>query len=198
VNLNTTFTRENADDMEEIVEFAKREVIPVRTASYLFPPTRGGEGDEHIFLSPEEQGEATAKFDWLTLEPEKLAGRVEMIKNLLAGEMPHPTTESRAAACTAGRGSFWITWDGKMSPCGMLNSYEDVTEQSFSEAWSKTQKNIARYLLPEPCIGCNYQPICPSCVAVFANADGDDGMLQEKMCRRTKTYASKLLEYAAL
>ena len=194
VNLNTTFTRENVDDMDKIVEFAKREAIPVRTASYLFPPVRGGEGNDNIFLSPEEQGEAAAKFDWLTLEPEKLANRVEMIGKLLTGEAVRPSTPSRAAACTAGRGSFWITWDGKMSPCGMLNSYEDVTGQSFTQAWANTRSNIRHYLLPEACIGCNYQTICPSCVAVFAD---EDGMLQEDMCRRTKAYATKLLEYIA-
>ncbi len=198
VNLNTTFTRENVDDMEKIVEFAKREAIPVRTASYLFPPVRGGEGDQHIFLTPEEQGEAAAKFDWLTLEPEKLASRVEMIQKMLAGEMVRPAIQSRAAACSAGRGSFWITWDGKMSPCGMLNSFEDVTGQTFAEAWANTRSNIKQYLLPEACIGCNYQTICPTCVAVFAEGDGNNETLREKMCRRTKSYAVKLQKNTGL
>jgi radical SAM protein with 4Fe4S-binding SPASM domain len=196
VNLNTTFTRENVEDMEKIVEFAKKESIPVRTASYLFPPVRGGEGDRDIFLSPEEQGEAAAKFDWLTLESEKLHGRATMIREALRGNSPTQATESRAAACTAGRGSFWITWDGKMSPCGMINSYEDVTGQSFSQAWANTQENIRQYLLPQDCLGCNYKAICPSCVAVFADEDENAGVLLENMCRRTKAYAAKLQDYA--
>ncbi len=193
VNLNTTFTRENVDDMEKIVEFAKTESIPVRSASYLFPPVRGGEGDHHIFLSPEEQGEAAAKFDWLTLEPEKLQSRAAKISEAIKNNASLPASDSRAATCTAGRGSFWITWDGKMSPCGMLNSYEDVTAGSFADAWNKTHGNITQYLLPEACIGCNYQAICPSCVAVFAEADGNT----EELCRRTKTYAAKIQEYAS-
>lgn len=196
VNLNTTFTRENLADMEKIVAFAKAESIPVRMATYLFPPVRGGSGSEDVFLTPEELGASAAGFDAMTLTPEKMTGRAEMIRKALAAPVAEPSTDSRAAACTAGRGSFWITWDGKMYPCGMLTSAVDVTQQAFLPAWQQTREAIKGYLLPQACGTCRYQAVCPSCVAVSA-CDGPEGeQTPEQLCRRTKTYVSEFLRYA--
>ena len=196
VNLNTTFTRANVKDMEQIIAFAQKECIPIRTASYLFPPVCGGDTSDELFLEPNEFGKMLAKFDWLTMDPEKLLQRAKMIQSEGNATEDGCDMACRASACTAGRGSFWITADGKMRPCGMLHSDVDVTEQSFSDAWRQTKNNIRSYLLPKECVGCQYKNICPSCVAVSAEDGVSSGILQEKMCIRTKTYASNLLSCA--
>lgn len=196
VNLNTTFTRENLGDMERIIAFAKEERIPVRMASYLFPPVRGGSGCDEVLLSPEEMGAAAARFDYLTLEQEKRASRAELIRGSLAAPLPEPAPDSRAAACTAGRGSFWITWEGTMSPCGMLTQAVDVREQDFLSAWQQTRETIKGYLLPRDCGTCRYQAVCPSCVAVSACDATEGEAAPEQLCRRTKTYITEFLRYA--
>lgn len=198
VNLNTTFTRANVKDMEQIVAFAQKEAIPIRTASYLFPPACGADNSGELFLEPDELGALAAKFDWLTMTPDKLLQRAEMIQTEWNTTKGTCDMACRASACTAGRGSFWITADGKMRPCGMLHSDVNVTQRSFSDAWRQTQKNIKSYLLPKECISCKYKSVCPSCVAVSAEEDGSSGALQEKMCIRTKAYTSSLLTYATM
>lgn len=197
VNINTTFTRLNISDMERLVSFSKEIDAPVGMAAYLFPPVRGGCGVDSVFLDPEDLGRAAAKFDWMTLAPDVLQARAEMIRTTLDEPRTAPAKESRAAACTAGRGSFWITWDGKMLPCGMLLSGADVIGQDLVTAWQQTKENIKQYLLPVECLSCRYQSVCPSCVAISADEEGN-GVLQEPMCRRTEVYAEELLRYAQL
>lgn len=182
VVLNTTFTRLNRQDMEAIVTFAKENAIPVRTTGYIFPPVRGGSAAQEVYLTPEEMGRTAARFDLLTLEPDKAEGRRAQLRRALEAPCPEPDEGSRAAACTAGRGSFWITWDGRMLPCGMLGAGADVREQTFAQAWQQTRENIRQYLLPQACTCCRSRAACPVCVAVSS------GDVPEDLCRSTRAY----------
>lgn len=195
VNLNTTFTQLNVVDMERIIDFAKEMDVPVSMAAYLFPPVRGGCGTEDVFLNPTELGRISAKFDCMTLKPSVLRSRTEMIRSALNTPRSVPAEGSRAASCTAGRGSFWITWEGKMLPCGMLTQSADVVSTSLLDAWELTKKNIKQYMLPAECLGCQYQAVCPSCVAVSADAEGNKGVLNTDLCLRTKAYVDELQRY---
>jgi radical SAM protein with 4Fe4S-binding SPASM domain len=192
VAINTTFTRLNADDMKEIVAFAKELDIPVSMAAYLFPSVRGGCGAENVFLEPEELGRLSALFDLMTLPESTIQSRVEMLRETekLKKEWAE---ESRAAKCTAGRGSFWITWDGSMLPCGMLNDGVPVVELGFRDAWLRTKENIKRYLLPQECLNCKHQAVCPSCVAVAVDHENNVGFLKKELCNRTMSYVHNFL-----
>ena len=63
VSINTTFTRCNQGDMEALVAYAAEQGIPIRTASYTFPPVRNGHKACDVYLSPEEQGSLNAWFE---------------------------------------------------------------------------------------------------------------------------------------
>ncbi|MBQ7114205.1 MAG: radical SAM protein [Clostridia bacterium] len=198
LTLNTTFTKANVCDLDAIVAFAKEEKIPVRMNAYLFPPVRKeAPGDEAaVFLTPEEAGEAAARFDLLTLTDEVRDRRRSLIRTLRKGSMPDTLPEEgRISSCMAGRGSFWITWEGKMYACGMMTEHAvDVRKMPFTEAWQLTAEYMSHLRLPPECLVCPYGSICASCAAVTLATEGASDKKPEALCRRTEAYARAFTE----
>lgn len=200
VTLNTTFTRLNVADMEAIVGFAKEEQIPIRMAAFTFPPVRNGkDAIDEVYLTAEEQGIAGAHFDKLTLDPDKMKKRQEFIKKSIEQNMDLMIDESEAecrpSACMAGRGAFWISWDGYMYPCGMLPDYSvNLKDMDFSSAWQQIVDQTRTILLPAECSNCKYKKICPSCAAVSQSLYGVTNKMPEEICRRTEAYVQEFLK----
>lgn len=196
VNLNTTFTSLNIADMEDLVSFAKEEQLPIRMSSFIFPQIRNLHKTESVNLSPEETGIAAAHFDELTLENSQIEKRKAFIQKCIANTAPvPPAEESRMSSCMAGRGAFWISWDGKMYPCGMLPDFcQDIRNTTFSEAWAATILEVQEIRLPEECISCKYQRICPSCAAVSQSINQETDIVPSDMCLRTEAYTDAFLQ----
>lgn len=196
VNLNTTFTKRNIQDLEKIVAFAKENEIPVRTTGFIFPPVRNGHAEDTLYLSPEEMGYMGAQFDKLTLTPERVAQRKELIRRCMDNQPAElEPEECTISSCMAGRGAFWITWDGKMYPCGMLPGYvQDVRQLDFAQAWKNTWTAAQTMRVPPKCTICKYQKLCPTCAAVSASLTGATDGLAEQLCRRTEAYVTAFLE----
>ena len=196
LNINTTFTKCNIADMVGLVTFAKENKIMIRTAAYVFPKVRNGGEEQTVSLSAEEHGKMAAQFDFLTLQEELLHRRAEYVRQCVYAEVDENVMpESKVSSCMAGRGSFWISWDGKMYPCGMLPEYSlDVTKTLFTNAWEDTCQNITQVFLPEECSVCQYKSLCPLCAAVTQSINGDTAVVPEEMCVYIKAYCKAFLE----
>lgn len=200
VCLNTTFTRYNLQDMDAVIDFAKEKMIPVRMAAYLFPPVRNACTDtaDKVYLSAGEQGRAGAYFDWKTLETEKMKKRQDYIKEIItkkeAREFEADELVCEASSCMAGKGAFWISWDGCMYPCGMLPCYSvSLKEAGFKDAWEETVELSKRILMPPECTDCNYKKVCPSCAAVSWSENQSTRCVSKELCERTKEYIKAFL-----
>lgn len=197
--LNTTFTKLNVKDMDAIVEFAKEEGIPIRMAAYIFPPVRNGHETEDVYLNAKEQGIAAAHFDQLTLEPDKFLSRQKYIQSSIDKDeilsIETEGTDCRPSACMAGKGAFWISWDGNMYPCGMLPDYSvNIRNIGFQQAWKETVDLTSTILLPAECTNCKYKKICSSCAAVAQSVNGATNQVPKDLCERTKAYVDAILE----
>lgn len=196
VIITTTFTRYNIGDMNRIIEFAKSEKIPVRMSAYLFPPVRGGYGEKEVFLTAEMLGKASAYFDIMTMDDKQKDKRREYINKCLAHETVGEMPESKISSCMAGRGAFWITWDGMMYPCGMLPDYAcDVRKLGFHDAWKGTCESVNKLILPKECSVCQYKPLCPTCAALTKSVNHATDEVVSDMCVRTKNYVETFLSY---
>ena len=195
MRLNTTFTRENCADMGALIDFAKAENIPIRTAAFLFPGNRNGNDDQSGNLSPEEMGKLGAEFDYLTMDDAQNARRRKQLQDCLNDTaVKEKKPERKPAGCMAGRGSFWISWDGMMYTCGMLSDDAvNILDHDFADAWQQTRENAGKLMLPAECSVCEYQKICPSCAAVSQSVHQTQGVLVPEMCQRTKAYVQTFL-----
>ncbi len=201
VIINTTFTTVNSKDMEALVRFAKEVDAPIRTAAYTFPPVRNGHEDSRICLTSEEQGRLNARFEFLTSTAEQRASKAGYLRQCLEAEQARSKDtlpeRGRATACLAGRGLFWMAWNGEMYPCGMLSDYAVKPSRpgmDFASMWLETHTRTETIYLPPACSECALRRVCPSCAAVTRSNHGDTAMLVEGMCAYTKTYLQTFLE----
>lgn len=197
VNINASFTRYNVQDMERIIDFGKSRGIQVNVATYMFPPVRSakeGVTDEEVRFSAEEAGMARLKADKCKLTKEEFIMRAKAIheghNDIFCNNEECERTADEKMGCMAGRSSFWITWDGRMTPCGMMN--EPVArpfEVGFPEAWRMICRATDEILLPPECKGCKKRFACVICGALaIAEGHGCSNQKPEYLCRQTEVF----------
>lgn len=203
VKLNCSVTPHNADDLEAMFAFAREEGLIIQATSYMFPPLRRnremvGVNDR---FTPEEAACYAAKIELLS------GGEEYFLEKLQKGEWPKVSMdgtddcmeiEGEAIRCRAGRCSFWITWDGRMLPCGMLVSDDapDIFEAGFTNAWEHAMKQSEIIRLPGKCAQCALKEKCRACAAMVLTETGTYCEVPEYRCRMTQCHfdACKTLE----
>jgi radical SAM protein with 4Fe4S-binding SPASM domain len=201
VHINSSFTRLNEGDMESIISFAKSRDLTVSSTTYMFPPVRSakqGETDDAVRFSPEEAGKAQARAEQLILEPAQLMHRLKMLHTGCADRMVSEDGCDRSAnekmGCMAGKASFWVTWEGRMTPCGMMNAPVVYPfETGFAEAWQTITEETDRLMLPAQCSGCNMRSACMVCGALCAaESDGRTDEKPQYLCEQTRVYMDEM------
>ena len=193
VKLNCSLTPENASDLEGIVSFAKQEGLILQATGYMFPPVRRDGsmiGANHRFL-PEEAAYFGAKIAQL------MNGNEAFLENMKRGLPPIPGEtgdcvehEGEGIRCRAGKCSFWVTWEGKFLPCGMLPSQGElnVFESGFSAAWQKAAEIADQIRLSAKCRDCSLRDECRACAAMALTESGCYNQVPEYRCRMTRSY----------
>lgn len=201
VNINASFTRYNEQDMELIYEFGKSRGIRVNAATYMFPPVRSareGVPNEMVRFTPEEAGRARAKADICGMESNQLAIRLKALHegrtDFMCQDEECERCPDEKMGCMAGRSSFWITWDGRMTPCGMMNEPVARTfEDGFDQAWEKITKETDEIFLPPECRNCKKRFACMICGALaIAEGHGCSYKKPEYLCRQTEVFLEEM------
>ncbi|MEQ2455835.1 radical SAM protein [Flavonifractor hominis] len=190
IRLNASITPDNREDVEDIFRVGRELGLYVKSSTYMFPPVRvnGGAAGEaaHRFTAAD-----AARYELLcreqTMTQEQLRAAVE------AGGLPPDGAdctgggEGEPLLCRAGRSSFWLTWDGRMIPCGMMNCPgHSVTELGFRRAWEAVRADTAAIRLPGACTGCPMRVQCASCAASCAAETGRSDQRPDYLCAMTR------------
>lgn len=190
VSLNLSITPYNQSDLAKIYADAVELDVNVKASSYMYPPIRVdaekyGCGNR---LSAEDAARCSVRWDLLRFTPEEFAVRAENMKNLVAVEEPDcPAELSEGVKCRAGSSSFWMTWDGRMLPCGMMpGAGEKPLEVGFEAAWQETRAKTATIRTPAQCVSCCYKELCPVCAAVCITENGAYDQVPKYVCRQTR------------
>lgn len=199
IKLNYSATPWNVGDLPMVYEFARANDLLLQTASYLFPPVRvgeccsewGGSGQRTSRLSPQEAGRVQWEYEVHRFDPEELRERTaRMLSGLAVKDLQEcqefPTERIR---CRAGATTFWITYDGQMRPCGMMNHpTADVRERGFASAWEDMRAEREKILLPAACTACKWKEICEVCPAVTQAETGEFTGLPRYLCAKTEAF----------
>lgn len=202
VNINASYTPLNDTDVEAICSFAKARKMWANPAVYMFPPVRSakeGVVDEGSRFSPERAGEVLFQTKKCQMEPEEFSRFLALMRKGACSENEEEEctrTADEHMGCLAGRASFWITWDGRMTPCGMMNQpVARPFEEGFEQGWKKICQETQKILLPPECKGCKNRFACMICGALsIVEGDGDSTKKPEYLCRLTSSYLNKCLE----
>ncbi len=167
------------DGGEALLKLAASLDIPYNINSCLFTPHPGtGREKDNVDMEMEDyirlyklraqmNGEVTTPVDPASLpevarqtEPQKLGLR-----------------------CGAGMNAFTIQWDGAMIPCSsLLQIRESPLRDGFQAAWNAIHEAALHFPIPAECEACEYNSVCPSCVAIHAQ-DAPPGHASPRRCQ---------------
>lgn len=192
VKLNCSLTPYNAKDLPEMAAFSKQNNLILQVATYMFPPVRkdGKLTGTNDRFSPEDAAYYMAYADYLILGKERFLAQ--------EGQLPEPlepegNCEGDGVRCRAGKCSFWITWQGKMMPCGMFpeKNAPNVFEIPFLNAWQEVKESICNIHLPAQCAACNVKDTCRACAAMVVTESGCFDKVPQYRCDMIHAYKSQ-------
>ena len=193
VKLNVSLTPYNAADLPAMAEFARENGLMMQVATYMFPPVRrdGAAVGQNDRFSPEEAAYYMAYADYLTLGAERF---------LAQAGMPTPSDPEDPCSgvgdgirCRAGKCSFWVTWQGNMTPCGMfpVEGSPCVFTTPFVKAWEQVKAYAAGVRLPAPCAECEAKDMCHACAAMVITESGCFDRVPAYRCDMMRAYGTQ-------
>ena len=190
VNLNLSITSYNKNDLAQIYADSEELDVSVKASSYMYPSVRingaqYGCGDR---LSCEEAAKYAVEWDKLRFTADEFALRAQSMAHKTNTEQDGcPLEEGQGVRCRAGSSSFWMTWDGRMTPCGMMTTpMVKPLEIGFDAAWEQIRAETAKIRTPSRCVSCDYRDICGACAAVYFTETGKFDCVPEYVCRRAQ------------
>lgn len=97
-------------------------------------------------------------------------------------------TSKEVMFCSAGKSSYWLTWDGKMIPCVLMNSpFTNPFESNFLDSWEKIKNKVNEITDPDDCKNCEYKSYCDSCPGKLQAETGYFNKTSLYICELAKT-----------
>ena len=184
VKLNCSLTPENVQDTEKIVAYAKERDIALQVATYMFPPVR--RNPEQIGcnerFTPEEAAKAHLTYYRACHGEQQYEAYMRaIIKNKEPQDLPEDF--ACKMKCRAGKAAFWITWDGWMTPCGMMSEPKvDIRKKPFVDAWKEIVELSNEIKVASACSTCEKKEICHACAAMAYAETGTFHEVPKYLC----------------
>lgn len=184
LEVRTTLVKENADELDQLRAIAEGYSKRFRINTHVYKAVRG----------------AVSNAEACRLTPVQIAGILRTFR-----EHGHPSNdaivqasepgeepigrniEPTALPCLAAKASFWITWDGKMLPCGMFSQpYTRPLSEGFAAAWNRLPGPLADISKPKDCRYCTHSEACTICPALLQAETGSTGGISPYLCSFVK------------
>lgn len=195
VRLNYSITPFNCQDMAQIHRIAQQLDVHVKASSYMYPPIRVEQAPAGSRLTAEESALCGVQWEKLRLSDEEFAKRAKAYS--VCTEKECTIVPDEGVGCRAGTTSFWMTWDGRMLPCGMMPGPTAYPLQSgFKAAWEQIRAATQQIRLPSLCANCSKRQICNMCASVCVTETGAFDLVPEYVCRRADETIRLMQQYA--
>ena len=192
VKLNCSVTPYNKDDLKQMMDFAEEHDLVIQATSYMFPPLRKDKtkiGQNNRFIA-EDAALYEAYISAYSNGFDRFKDYIESGQlALYDADDDCGVVEGDHMRCRAGITSFWMTWEGKMLPCGMIpDEGKDPWEVGFDEAWENAKNIVNEITLPVKCAGCGKKDECRACAAMVYTETGTYDKVPQYRCEMTKNY----------
>lgn len=174
-DIKTTVIRENMHEYDQLLEFAMQRKLILGIVNYVSPRREGFNSDPlENRLSPQE----LVQYEVHMNERDKQLG---VGKNESKSEINDPVTEGNpidmapkqltmdsndAFQCAAGKCSAWVTWDGRLLPCGLMDIPQAFPlERGLLAAWEELKQKCTLVTMCKECRECQYRDMCEHCPA---------------------------------
>lgn len=186
VVINASMIPENREDLESIIRTGKDLGLNTRVATYMFPPVRRTREADDSRFTPEQSAAMYIRKMRCTLSQD--AYRCFLRKH--DAEQDAQSTDNWGGhdefmRCRAGRSTFWVNWEGKMTACGMIDFPLVVHpfEEPFRVCWDALTDRVRTTPVLRGCAGCEKREVCNPCVAMIYAETGTVDERSDYMCR---------------
>lgn len=193
VKLNCSVTPHNASDFDAIMDFAREHELVVQSSSYMFPPLRRDPTmiGRNARLQPDEAAYYSAKIELALGGRDAFLSRPDAQLPPMSGDADEGCSDvGESIRCRAGRCSFWVTWEGKLMPCGMLpvKGEKSVFAHDFAQCWQEAVEAADAIRLPAKCAGCALKDTCRTCAAMVITETGSYDQAPPYRCAMAAAY----------
>lgn len=201
VRLNVSLTPDNAGDLEKIHGISRELNLQAKASAYMYPPVRldGMLGQNIGRFSAREAGCTMAKWHYLRDGSERFRLRAQHIRRMESADITESCVdaEQEGVMCRAGRSSFWLTWDGRMTPCGTMDVEPAYPlRDGFAAAWNEVRERTAAIRMPKECAGCKLKANCGVCAAICKCETGAFDQKPAYLCEMTENVVREILARA--
>lgn len=194
VELKTTVTYDNMKDYDELAEFAYKRGLLLSIVDYLYPARAAACTAEENRLSPEDLADFLKSTEKTNIRlygdscDEHLSRESDTCQDKLFQELvdikKNSGLKTSAFRCNAGKSDFWITWDGRMQPCGVLEQPSALPLKSgFKKAWELINSGCKSIPLCRECYECSHIMYCDVCPAKLKSETGYFDKPAPYLCR---------------
>ena len=174
------------------MKFAQDNDLIIQATSYMFPPLRKDStqiGQNNRF-SPNDASLYGAYISAYSNGFDNFKAYVESGQiELYDTDDDCGVVEGDSMRCRAGITSFWMTWEGKMLPCGMIpDEGKDPWKFGFDSAWENAKNIVKDIKLPVECAGCGKKERCKACAAMVYTETGSYDKVPQYRCEMTNFY----------
>ncbi|MFZ3102548.1 MAG: radical SAM protein [Desulfitobacteriaceae bacterium] len=178
--IKTTIVQGNKNDYDQLLDFAQKRNRVLGLVNYV-SPRREGENTDPIGnrLSPQELVEYEVHINERDIELGLL--RIERKSSIEDPAMsldinPDGTqvkVQNEAFHCSAAKTAAWVTADGRLLPCGLLDKAEAFPLKSgFEGAWEELKQKCLQIRPCNECQKCQYESFCEHCPARLLKETG--------------------------
>ena len=193
VKLNCSLTPDNAHDLDWILRYAKERDLSLAATAYMFPPVRRDPSmvGKNARFTPEQAAEYHMRYVKFDRSEAKFLTYLQKIRS---GCCTPPGLDESCVdptdgqiRCRAGKASFWVTWDGWLTPCGMMPEPKvDILANRFSQSWQELTELSAALRLSGLCETCANRNICHPCAAIALAETGTTEGIPRYKCEITR------------
>lgn len=197
VECKTLLTPLNVQEMQPCLDYCRERRIPCELASYAFPPARKTGSRTQVRFRPAEAARCQLEIDRLMSSTEEFEQNIRSYLEKYEAGRRQPGTQQQGLSCAAANSSCWISWQGHMTPCAMLNEpYTLPFQQGFSAAWEALKVKADALLLSPECSFCEKRSVCTVCPAASAAETGAICKASRYHCEMTDALISDMKRYA--
>lgn len=179
IKLRATITKYSKDEKIKIIDIANIRNLNVHFGTSLVKPIRGAVSNvENVRLTSLEELE----FDNIYTNAINEKNENQYILPVKEKNEIHNSIN-----CFAGKCSYWITWDGKMLPCAMMETpYSEPFKLNLSSSWNEIVDKTNKISFPSDCLKCKYKKYCSVCPGMIQAETGSFDKLNPYICERAK------------
>lgn len=189
LEVRTTFIKDNRHELAELRTIANRYTKRFAINVMVNKAVRGAGTDvENCRLTPSQMfdiTEANSEYYKTLNKPIEIAleKNLDTDNHVQAKEYGFDLPP-KIITCLAAKSMYWVTWDGKMLPCGSFsNPYTLPFEEGFKQAWDRLPFLFEDILPPQECIKCEYADgKCSNCPAILQTESGSFDKISKFIC----------------